>query len=113
MQWCESARVQGCEGDGSAGVGDGGDVVAVSAWHEYVYVGSTRGSCIVSSSADVLGMNVVHGMIAVGEVCEMYGLYQLCGNKGSVGRASVFGLRWCGQGSERVVLCLCESGLFV
>ena len=24
------------------------------------------------------------------------GLYQFCGNRGSVGRVSVFGLRWCG-----------------
>ena len=24
-----------------------------------------------------------------------FGLYQLCGNMGSVGRVSVFGLRWC------------------
>ena len=47
------------------------------------------------------------------------GIYQSCGNKGSVGRVSVFGLRWCGwyrwgvgrglgPSSGGVVLCLCE-----
>ena len=45
---------------------DGGDVVVGSAWH----VGGTRGSVIVSSTADVLGMSVVHGMRGVGGVCE-------------------------------------------
>ena len=34
-----AARLLGCEGDGNAGVGSGGGVVAVSA-----YMGSTRGS---------------------------------------------------------------------
>ena len=56
-----------CEGDRNVGVGDGGDMVMVSAWH----VGGTRGSCIVSSAADVLGMSVVRGMRGVGGVCEM------------------------------------------
>ena len=43
------------------------------------------------------------------------GLYQSCGNRGSVGRVSVFGLRWCrwvGAWTRvwrgRVVLCLCD-----
>ena len=27
-----------------------------------------------------------------------YGLYQSCGNRGSVGRVSVFWLQWCGWG---------------
>ena len=40
-------------------MGDGG-VVVVSAGH--VYVGSTRGSGIVFSAADVLGMSVLCGM---------------------------------------------------
>ena len=35
------------------------------------YVGSTRGSSIVYSAADVLWMSVVHWMWEVGEVCEM------------------------------------------
>ena len=39
----------------------------VSAGHEYV--GGTRGSCILSSAADVLGMSVVRGMRGVGEMC--------------------------------------------
>ena len=45
-----------------------------------------------------------------------FGLYQSCGNRSSVGRVSVIGLRWCrwgvdrelGPGSGGVVLCLCE-----
>ena len=49
-----------CKVVGNAGVGDGGGVVVVSAWHEYV--GGTRGSGIVSSSADVLGMREVSGV---------------------------------------------------
>ena len=50
-------------------MGDGGDVVVMSAGHEYV--GGTRGSGIVSSAADVLEMSVVRGMRGVGGVCEM------------------------------------------
>ena len=50
-----------CESDGNVGV------VVVSAGH----VGRTRGSGIVSSTADVLWMSVVHGMGGVGGVCEM------------------------------------------
>ena len=55
-----------CEVEGNAGVGDGG-VVVVSAGH----VGSTRGSGIVFSAAETLGMSVVPGMREVGGVCEM------------------------------------------
>ena len=58
-----------CEGDDNDGVGDGEGVFAVSAGHEYV--GSTRGSGIVSSAADVLEFSVVCGMIGVGGVCEL------------------------------------------
>ena len=66
----------------------------VCAWH----AGGSRGSGIVSSVAYVLGMSVVRGMRAVGGVDERIGvgLYQSCGNKWSVGRVSVFCLRWCG-----------------
>ena len=39
----------------------------VSAGH----VGGTRGSGIVSSAADALGMSVVRGMRKVGGACEM------------------------------------------
>ena len=55
-----------CEGNGNAGVGDGGGVVGVST--EYEYVGGTRGSGIVSSAADVLGISMVRGMKGGGEV---------------------------------------------
>ena len=108
----------------------------VSAW----YVGGIRGSGIVSSAADMLWMSVVHGMRGVGEVCEMcmclaqggvcgegvsggedwigFGLYQSCENMGSVGRVSVFGLRWevgvgLGPGSGGVVLYLCEIWVWI
>ena len=53
-----------------------------------------------------------------GLVDEMigFGCYQPCGNRGSVGRVSVFWLRCCrwgvgrglGPGSRGVRLCLCE-----
>ena len=39
----------------------------VNAWH----VGGTRGSGIVSSASDVLGMSVVRGVREVGRVCEI------------------------------------------
>ena len=56
-----------CEGDGNAGVGDGGGVVAVSVWHEYGI--GTHDSGIVFSAADVLGISVVVGLEGVGGVC--------------------------------------------
>ena len=86
-----------CEGDGNAGVDDEGGVVVMSVGH----VGGTRGSDIVSSSTDVLGIG------GVGGVCEMcvfgsgrrgrrgvderigFERYQSCGNRGIVGRVSV------------------------
>ena len=58
-----AARLLGCEGDGNAGVGSGGGVVAVSA-----YMGGTRGSGVLSSAADVLEMSVVR---CVGGVCDI------------------------------------------
>ena len=61
--------MRGFEGDGSAGVGDGGGVFVVIVWHDYVR--GTRGSVIVSIAADVQGMSVVPGMRGVGGVCEM------------------------------------------
>ena len=57
-----------CESDGTVDVGDG-DVVVVSAGHEYV--GDTRSSDIVSSATYVLGISVVRWMREVGRVCEM------------------------------------------
>ena len=60
-------RVRWCQGDGNADVGGGGGEVVVSAGH----VGGIRGSGIVSSVADVLGMSVVRGVRGGGGVCEM------------------------------------------
>ena len=42
-------------------------MVVLSAGH----VGGTRGSRIVSSAVDVLGMSVVHGKRGAGGMCEM------------------------------------------
>ena len=101
------------------------------------HVGGTRGSGIVSSAPDMLGMSVVRGMGGVGGVCEMYVLA-----RGGVGGEGVSGLedwvfgftnpvgtggvmdvcrclgcggvgRGLGPGSGGVVLCLCEFGFFV
>ena len=90
----------------------------VSAGH----VGGTRSSGIVSSASDVLWMSVVHGIGGVGGVCEMciwlarggvggegvsrledwvWALPKSCWNRGSVGRVSVFCLRWCRWGVGR------------
>ena len=44
-------------------------MVVVSAGH--AYLGGTRGSGIVSSAADVLGMSVVRETRVIGGVCEM------------------------------------------
>ena len=44
-----AAILLGCEGDGNAGVGSGGGVVAVSA-----YMGGTRGSGVLASAGDML-----------------------------------------------------------
>ena len=50
-----------CEGDGNAGVGSGGGVVAVNAC-----MSGTRGSCVLSSTGDVLEMSVVRGVYVFG-----------------------------------------------
>ena len=55
--------ILGCEGNGNAGVGSGGGVVAVSA-----YMVGTRGSGVLSSADEVLEMSVVRD---VGGVCDM------------------------------------------
>ena len=60
MYCCLCCMCLCCEGDGNAGVGSGRAVGA--------YMGGTRGSGVLSSACDVLGMSVVRG---VGEVCEM------------------------------------------
>ena len=84
-----------CEGDGNAGVGDGGCVVAVSAGH----VGGTRGSGIVSSVAHMLWMSVVRGMRVVGRVCKMC----MCLAWGCVGGKWMRGLG--------LDVCLCCGGV--
>ena len=58
------ARLLECEGDGSAGVGFGGGVVAVSA-----YMGGTRGSGVLASVGDVLEISVVRGVGGVYDMC--------------------------------------------
>ena len=59
-----AARILGCKGDGNAGVGSGGGVVAFSA-----YMGGTRGSGVLSSAG--------------------FGLYQFWMNMGKVGYVCV------------------------
>ena len=78
-----AARMLGCEGDGNAGVGSGGGVVAVSA-----YMGSPRGSGVLSSAGDVLEMSVVRG---VGGVCDMYMCLARVGVGGIGGELHNFG----------------------
>ena len=75
-------------------------------------------------------MSVVRGMRGISgvyEVCiclalggvsgreDWFGFYQSCGNRRSVGRVSVFGLRWCGWGVRRVwkggVVCVSSDYL--
>ena len=105
-------------------------VVVVSAGH----VGGTRGSGIVSSTADVPGMSVLRGMRGVGGVCEKC----MCLARVGIGGEGVSGLGlgftnhvgtgegwtcvcvlwWCRWGVGRglgtgLMLCLCESGFFV
>ena len=48
---------------------EGDDNAGVVAVHEYV--AGTRGSDILCSVDDVLGMSVVRGMRGIGGVCEM------------------------------------------
>ena len=62
LYWIDHVRSSiECEGDGNAGVGSGGGVIALS-----VYMGGTCGSGVLSSAGDVLEMSVVRG---VGGVC--------------------------------------------
>ena len=98
----------------SAGSGDCKACAVVCVGYEYD-MGCIRGSGILSSAYDVLEMSLVRGVRVEGRVCkicmclgwvEMLGewvrglvfrLYQSCGNMGSVGRVSLFRLRWCGM----------------
>ena len=63
-----------CEGDGNAGVGSGGGVVAVSA-----YMGGIRWSCVFSSAGDVLEMSVVGGVGGVCYMCQCLARGGVCG----------------------------------
>ena len=80
-------------------------MVAVSAC-----MGGTRGSDVLYSTGDVLEMSVVRGVCGVCDMCMClarggvgeeewvderigFGLYQSCGNRGSVGHVSVCWLR--------------------
>ena len=76
-----AAKLLGCEGDGIAGVGSGGGVVAVSA-----YMGRTRGSGVLASTGDVLEMSVVSG------VCGVCGMCLARSGVGGVGGEWVIGL---------------------
>ena len=67
------------EGDGSAAVGFGGCVVAVSA-----YMGGTRGSGVLASAGDVLAIRVVRGVGGVYDMC-------MCLARGGVGGFGVSG----------------------
>ena len=105
-----AARLLVCEGDGSAGVGFGGGVFAVSA-----YMGGTRGSGVLVSAGDVLEISVVRGVgaewvtgLGLGitnsggtwvkwDMCLGFG----CGGVGGIGREWMGGLGqglggWCG-----------------
>ena len=53
------------------------------------HVCGTRGSCIVSSAANVLEMSVVCGMSEVGGICEMF----MCLARGGVGGEGREGMR--------------------
>ena len=122
-------------GDGNAGVGSGGGVVAASA-----YMGGTRGSGVLYITGDVLEMGVVRG---VGGVCDMclargdvggeggewmrgLGLGFTCGTGGVLDVCLCFGCGGvCGVGGEWVggldqglegwgyVCVSCETGLSV
>ena len=68
-----TAKLLGCEGDGSVGVGFGGGVVAVSA-----YMGGTRGFGVLASAGDVLEISVMRGVGGVYDMC-------MCLARGGVG----------------------------
>ena len=104
-----------CEGDGNAGVGSGGVVVAMSG-----YMGGTRGLGVLSSAGDVVEMSVVRGVGGVCDMCmcgsgrgwevlgvmgERFGFYPSCGNRGKVGYVCV--LVAVVGGGEWVCIFLC------
>ena len=103
LRECEGARVTE-----NAGVVDG-DVVSAG------YVSGTRGSGIVSSAVDVLGMcvvRVVRGVSGVYEMCtnpvRAWGVLDVCSGCGGVCVGSGYGDLDRRSGRGGVVLCLCE-----
>ena len=100
-----AARLLVCEGEGSAGVGFGGGVVAVSA-----YMGGTRGSGVLASAGDVLEISVVRSVGGVYDIC-------MCLARGMVG--GVGGDRiglglcqfWRNMGKWEICLCFCCGGV--
>ena len=79
-----------CEGDGSAGVGFGGGVVAVSA-----YMGGTHGPGVLASAGDVLEISVVRGVGGVYDMCT--GMCLARGGVGAVGGEWVTGYVYCAR----------------
>ena len=69
-------RLLGREGDGNAGVGSGGGMVAVSQ-----YMGVTR---VLSSAGDELELSVARGVCGVCDMC-------MCLARGGVGGVGVSG----------------------
>ena len=78
---------RGFDGDGNAGVGAGGGVVAVSRGCEYM--GGTHGSGFVFTADDVLEISVVHGRRGVDGMREMC----TCSTQGGLGGVGVEWMR--------------------
>ena len=72
---CMCGRVRG---DGNAGGGSGGGLVAVRA-----YMAGTHGLGVLSSVGGVLEMSLVRGVCGVWDMCLCFG----CGGVGGVGRS--------------------------
>ena len=99
----------GCDGDGNAGVGSGGGVVAVSA-----YMGGTRVSGVLSGAGDVLEMSVVRGGGGVCDMCKCLAR----GGVGVVGAEWVTGLVWAlpimkEHGENRICVCVLVAVVWV
>ena len=81
---------------------------------EHEYEGVTRGSGILSTTADVLWMSVVRGMRGVGGVCKMC----MCLARGAAGgegceRIRRLGLYFTNPVGAGAVLDVCPSQLWV
>ena len=90
----------GCEGDGNAGVGSGGGVVAVTA-----YMGGTHGSGVLSSACDIGGKWVTGMGLGVTNSGGTWDMCFGCAGVGCVEGERVGGLGWGGVMSVCVV-CL-------